>query len=390
MTRNAPIGAHHPWIGPMISGVALLGAGLAVGALVNARRNLSLLPQPAAAAPIDETVSVLIPARNEQSTITHALAGVSGQRGLARLEVLVCDDESTDGTASLITIAARRDRRIRLVHGAPPPPGWLGKPWALAQLRTVATGSVLVLLDSDTRLHPDALARAVSTLRTSGSALVSPYPRVSAQWRRDGLLAALVQPLLTWSWLTLLPLDAMRRSRRGSLTAVGGQFLVCDAAALDAVGGFHAIAGEVLDDLALARTLKGAGGLVLLINGSEIAECHMYGDHAAVVAGYTKSLHRAFGGPVGTAGVISLLGLAYLAPGVLALLRPTALTVAAAATSLAAGTASRVMAARVNRVPPWPDALTHPAGILAFCGLALASLIQHRRGRAVWRGRVIP
>lgn len=363
---------------------------MAVAALLNAWRNRSLLPEALPAAPIDEAVSVLIPARNEQSTITDALDSVSGQRGLVELEVLVCDDESTDATASLVTLAARRDGRIRLLRGTAPPPGWLGKPWALAQLRTAASGSVLVLLDADTRLHPDALSRAVSTLRRSGSTLVSPYPRVIAQWRRDGPLAALVQPLLAWSWLTLLPLDAMTRSRRGSLTAVGGQFLVCDAAALDAVGGFNAIAGEVLDDLALARTLKRAGGLVLLVNGSDIARCHMYGDNAAVVEGYTKSLHRAFGGPVGTVGVIALLGLAYLAPGVLALLRPTPLTISAATVSLGSGTATRVMAAHVNRVSAWPDALTHPAGVLAFCGLALASLIQHRRGRAVWRGRVIP
>lgn len=391
MSRPArPSPRRSPGLDRLATTVALLGAGLAAAALLNAARNRARLAAPVAAAPVAEPVSVLIPARNEQDTLPALLGDVTGQQHLARLEVLVCDDESTDATAAAVIAAAQRDPRIILHPGSSPPSGWLGKPWALEQLLTRAGGSVIVLLDADTRLAPDALSRAIGSLRTDGLGLVSPYPQILADWRRDGVLAGLVQPLLAWSWFSLLPLDALTRSRRRSLTAVGGQFLVCDARALRSVDGFRVVAGDVLDDIGLARALKAAGHRIALINGSDIATCRMYRCDADLVEGYTKSLWRALGGPWGTLGATGLLFLAYLAPPLLALLRPRRSTVLAGVASFLAGTGSRVLAARATRGRAWPDSLTHPAGVGAVIGLALTSLVRRHRGTTRWRGRVIP
>src|SRR5204862_6903746 len=177
--------------------------------------------------------------------------------------------------------------RVRLGAGAPLPPGWLGKPHACHQLAQLATGEVLVFVDADVVLSPDAVAAAVGLL--AGFDLVSPYPRLVARTWSERL----IQPLLPWSWLTFLPLRLMERSRRPSLAAAGGQFLVVDRAAYHRAGGHTAVRDRVLEDVELARAVKRAGGRIALADGSRLASCRMYRSWPELRDGYAKSLWAA-------------------------------------------------------------------------------------------------
>src|SRR5205807_5961315 len=132
------------------------------------------------------------------------------------------------------------------------PSGWLGKPHACWHLARAATGTVLVFVDADVVLAPDAVAGAVSLLRNEGLAFVSPYPRqLAGSW-----LERLVQPLLQWSWLAFLPLRLAERGHRPSLANANGQLLVVDTAAYRRAGGHASVRAEVVDDVALARSLR--------------------------------------------------------------------------------------------------------------------------------------
>jgi Glycosyl transferase family 2 len=82
-------------------------------------------------------VSVLVPARNEEESIGACIDALLAQ-DYPNLEIVVLDDDSTDGTAA--TVSSRRDPRLRLVTGAPLPDGWTGKNWACHQLATQARG----------------------------------------------------------------------------------------------------------------------------------------------------------------------------------------------------------------------------------------------------------
>jgi hypothetical protein len=132
-------------------------------------------------------------------------------------------------------------------------------------------------------------------LRSAGVDLLSPYPRIIGAGR-------LVQPLLQWSWLTFLPLRAMERSPRPSLAAAGGQWLVADRAGYERAGGHAAVAGDVLEDIGLARAVKRSGGRVALADASAFADCLMYPTWRDLRDGYSKSLHASFGSPAGAAG----------------------------------------------------------------------------------------
>jgi glycosyltransferase involved in cell wall biosynthesis len=198
---------------------------------VNARR----LRVPPPAAPVTERVSVLLPARDEAGRIGPAVRALLAATGVPDLELIVYDDGSTDGTGALARAAAAGDPRALVLTGADldPPPGWLGKAWACHRLAGAATGSVLVFVDADVTVRPDALARTVGLLRSASLDLVSPYPRQLA----GSAAERLVQPLLQWSWLALLPLRWAERTRRPSAAVANGQLLCVDADAYRRAGG---------------------------------------------------------------------------------------------------------------------------------------------------------
>jgi hypothetical protein len=329
---------------------------------------------------ITERVSVLLPVRDEANQIADCLAGVLDQIAVPDLEIIVLDDGSVDGTADLARAAAGGDPRVRVLTGTMPPPGWLGKPHACAQLAAAATGSVLVFVDADVRLAPQAIAASVALLREAGLDLVSPYPRQVAETMAERL----VQPLLQWSWLTTLPLRQAENSPRPSLAAANGQLLLVDAQTYRRAGGHNAVHDKVLDDVELLRAVKRAGGCGGVADGTGLAVCRMYSDWPSVREGYTKSLWAAFGSPAGAAAVSSALCLVYVLPPVAALRGSRAGLV-----GYLAAVAGRYVVAERTGGRSVPDALFHPASVLTFTWLTAASWRGRRRGGLTWKGRPI-
>ena len=137
----------------------LLGlAQAAAGGVVAARlaRGRSRRP-PLAAQTTGLRVSVVIPARDEAARIGPCLAGLADDPDVA--EVIVVDDRSSDGTADVA-----REHGARVVAGAEPPAGWIGKPWALQQGLEAAAGDIVVSLDADTRPRPGLVGALAAAL----------------------------------------------------------------------------------------------------------------------------------------------------------------------------------------------------------------------------------
>ena len=333
----------------------------------------------------DEPVSVLLPLRNEARRVEPGLRALIQALDYCRnaIELVVLDDESDDGTADVVRRVVGDDPRVRVMAGATPPPGWLGKTWACQQLSAAADpqSAVYVFVDADVVLAPHALASAVAQLRESGLDLVCPYPRQEAHSPAERL----VQPLLQWSWLTTLPLRRAESSPRPSLSAANGQFLVIDAAAYRRAGAHAAVRGAVLDDLALVRAVKSAGGTGGVTDGTHLATCRMYDGWPALREGYTKSLWSAFGSPIGSAGVVGGLSLLYIWP-VAALVTGSRL----AWLSYASGVAGRVLVARRTGARVWPDCLAHPLSVAMLGWLTAQSWRGRRRATLTWKGRQLP
>jgi hypothetical protein len=210
---------------------------------------------------------------------------------------------------------------------------------------------------------------------------VSPYPRQIAA----SVAERLVQPLLQWSWLTFLPLRAAETSARESLVAANGQLLAVDRIAYDRAGGHAAVRDEVLDDLALLRAVKRAGGRGVVVDGTDLATCRMYDGWAELRDGYTKSLWSAFGSPGGAAATVGVLELAYVVPPAALLLRGSRV----GALGYAAGVVGRVLVGRRVGTRVWPDALAHPASVAALGLLTARSWRGHHDGTLRWKGRTL-
>jgi hypothetical protein len=321
-----------------------------------------------AAQPLSMRTSVLLPVRDEAHQIGFCLDALLRNDFH---ELLVLDDSSTDGTADVVRRIVDHDSRVRVLSGAALPDGWLGKPHACQQLADAATGDVLVFVDADVVLEPDAVAATVGLLDELD--LVSPYPRQEAPGANR-----LVQPLLQWSWLTFLPLRLAERSRRPSLSAANGQLLAVRRSTYERAGGHRAVRDQVVEDIALLRAVKAVGGVGGVADGTGIATTRMYESWDELVAGYTKS---AWTVPL---PVAALLGVLYVVPP-LAALRGSR----AGALAYALGVGGRVVSARRTGGRVWPDALAHPVSIALLCWLTGRSHLARRRGSLVWKGRVL-
>jgi glycosyltransferase involved in cell wall biosynthesis len=314
---------------------------------------------------VSETIDILIPMRNEEENVEGCLKSVINSELLDSSQVFALDDGSTDSTAQLIS-----QFKVEKLTGTVLPVGWLGKVWACHNLAQSGSGTYLVFIDADVRLHPYAIASAITKMNKFGWDFISPYPRQIA----GSFLEKLIQPLLQWSWLASVPLRMAERFPNRSMTIANGQFFIVKRSAYEKSGGHAAIPGEVLDDLELARLLISKGFKGGVADGSSVASCRMYKNNSQLIDGYTKSLWRAFGGQLGTVVAILLLFFTGISP---------YLGIGAPALFIFL---SRVIAAIKTRSNP-AYAFLHPISIVLLLYLITLSSIRKSRGTLTWRGR---
>jgi hypothetical protein len=352
---------------------------LAAGPLGLSLANLALYrcPAPAAGRP---RVSVLIPARDEEANIGAACAGVLASEGV-ELELIVLDDGSTDATPAIL--AAIEDPRLRVAASAGLPAGWSGKQHACQALSRLARHELMVFVDADVRLAPDALARMAGFMeRHPGLGLASGFPaQVTATWAERLLL-----PLIHFLLLAYLPMALMRRRLSPGLGAGCGQLFIARRAAYDRAGGHAAIRASLHDGIQLPRAFRRAGIMTGLFDAAPFARCRMYSSAAQVWEGLTKNATEGMAKPLALPVWTVILGGGQVLPAALMLAVPSA----PAAMALAAGIGLRLALALRFRAPVL-SALLHPLGVLALLGVQWAALARAAAGRpATWRGRAYP
>jgi hypothetical protein len=153
------------------------------------------------------------------------------------------------------------------------------------------------------------------------------------------------------------------------------------------VRGHAAVAGEVIDDVELARAFKSHGFQVGMANGASMASCQMYETNDELIEGYSKSLWRAFGSPFG--GVVASLGLLalYVLPAAAAIGTSDSRARNAGVIGYLAGVTQRVLAAKKTESEIWPATVLQPVSIAALVTLIGVSIIKKSRGGLTWRGR---
>lgn len=358
----------------MIFALFLLNASLFALALIN----FVTIRHPRKAEEIQSSIQILLPVRNEEENIERILTELFTQEHLAHFKVLVIDDNSEDSTYEL----AKRfeSERISLMKAPLPTPGWIGKVSALQAGFKSLNGNladVVISIDADVHFEPDAIARAVTSLHSSGLDFISPYPRQIA----DTWTERLIQPLLQWSWMSTVLLRGAEKFPMPSTVICNGQFLVMKGSSLKTIGGFESVAHKVLDDIELGRSFVAAGFRGSVIDGSEISSTRMYSSFAEIKSGYGKSLHTAFGSIAGSI----VAGLFMAATGILPLLYSLNGNLLAIAALVAIiGTRFISAAASSTRLR---DSILHPISSALFIYLLYFS--WRNRGKTQWKGRTL-
>jgi glycosyltransferase involved in cell wall biosynthesis len=326
---------------------------------------------------LSASVAVLLPVRNEAMNIVELVDSLKAQTGITDLKFYFLDDNSEDDTLELLKREIAGDKRFSLSSGQLLPEGWLGKPWALEQLRSQTKADYIVNIDADVRLAPKAICATINLLIEQKLDFVSPYPKQIAKSFGERM----IQPLLQWSWLSTVPLRIAEKSGKPSLAVANGQFFAVRESSLAAVAGYSASKTAVLDDMELARTLLRNGFKGCVADGSHIATCHMYNSWAEVKAGYGKSLWAAFGSKFGSFVAIAFLFLTGILPLIGAIAGFTAGFYALEFVII-----SRIIAARVSG-GRFLDSLLHPISTLMLIYLIIYS--WSARGKVQWKGRTL-
>ena len=326
---------------------------------------------------IQESISVVVPLRNEASNVAELIDSLRAQKNLVHVEYLLLDDNSEDQTLALLHHHTSGLSNFHILTGSTLPQGWIGKTWALQQLFERASGEIIVSVDADVRLVPDAINRAVTLLKNSQLDFLSPYPKqLSFSWSEK-----LIQPLLQWSWMSTVILRIAEKCSISSMVVANGQFFVVRRAALAQVSGYKSVSGKVLDDVELARALVKQGSHGCVANGAEIASTRMYSSWGEIQAGYGKSLHAAFGSVFGSALAITFLFLTGIAPLIAGITGSAIGWYAYAAVTL-----TRVMSSIKAGKNPL-DALLHPISSAFLMYLIIYSWLM--RGHVQWKGRTL-
>jgi chlorobactene glucosyltransferase len=322
-------------------------------------------------------VSFLIPARDEAATI-HDTIAVLLRQDYPVFEVVLLDDESTDSTADCAAAAGKGDPRLRIITGRPLPDGWLGKNWACRQLGEAATGDILIFTDADVIWEPGAGKELVGEMTHGATDLLSIWPtQVTVTWAER-----LIVPQIALAIIGYLPVIAVHAFDWPIFAAANGQCMVFNRATYQAIGGHTAVAGDIVEDVMLARRVKSLGYRLRMADGAGLIRCRMYDGWPAVRDGFAKNILAGHGGSVIFLLVSTVFHwLVFILPWILwiwdwrfAVLGVTGVLIRAVTASFSR---QRVL-----------DAVLMPLSVILMTIIAARSILWHYRGGPRWKGRV--
>ena len=238
-------------------------------------------------------VSVIVPAYNEAENIRDCAIAILESTALSvdNLEVLIVDDRSTDDTLAIAQTLQQQlnDPRLKILAGQARPANqyWAGKNWACAQAVPEATGEFLLFIDADVRLKPGAIKTAIATAENSKIDLFTCMPALVCECFAEWL----VQPLMFNHLAVCFDFTAVNDAAKTDSAFAGGPFMLFRRSAYEKIGGHEAVAGEIVEDVELARRIKRAGLKLALYSGSNLASVRMYRSWSALWEGWTKNLY---------------------------------------------------------------------------------------------------
>jgi chlorobactene glucosyltransferase len=266
----------------------------------------------------------------------------------------------------------------------------VGKAFACHQLAREAGGELLLYVDADTILAPEAISGGVAELKRVSADLLTVIPRqrMKSFWEKALL------PLLHFSTLCFLPMPLVSRTRSPKLAMANGQFMLFGREEYEAMGGHESVRGAMVEDVWLARRVKERGRRLAIRYGGKLVACRMYSSFAGIWAGFSKNLFPGLGYSVPmTTAVVLFSVLTSVLPFFLFSGNLLLGQIGSDVMLLVAGEVGGILMIRLLfafrfDMDLWPI-LLHPLAMILFVAIAINSALWVIAGQGSrWKGRV--
>jgi cellulose synthase/poly-beta-1,6-N-acetylglucosamine synthase-like glycosyltransferase len=332
-------------------------------------------------------VSIIVPARNEEEHIEATLLRLLAL-DYENYEVIAVNDRSTDRTGAAmdrVASAPQAHGRLRIVHVASLPAGWMGKPHAMWTAANQASGEWLLFTDADVRFKPDSLRRAARYAESQRADHLVLFPRLVMHSPGERMMVAFFQTLFVFGHRPWKVADPKTKDHMGV-----GAFNLIRRSVYDAIGTYQALRFEVLDDMKLGKLVKNAGYVQRVVFGEDLISLRWVKGAMGMVQNLTKNMFAivSFQWPRMLASVFTLVFLNLLpflgiwfAPGW------SRVPYAVALVSMAG---LYVGMSRMSDLPAYYFVL-HPVSTVMFAYILLRSMVLTLRQRGIfWRGTFYP
>ncbi len=278
----------------VLSGLSLAGAGYWLLARWRVHRDgrnrPSLREGLTITMPLWPSVSIIIPAHNEEAHAPDLLRTLLAQNYGGSIEIIFVLDRCTDGTRAALerelalSSAGAGQPTVRLIDNHECPDDWAGKCNAANRGSALATGELLLFTDADTTFDPTLVRASVGLLRQRELALLSALPKVSVRSNFE----AVVQPVAIMQLMKIFPISKVN-DKNNPRAFANGQFMLFTREAYDAAGGHTAVKDDLLEDIAFARRIvQFLGRKAGIFVADELLHVRMYESYAQFREGWRR------------------------------------------------------------------------------------------------------
>jgi len=323
-------------------------------------------------------VSVLIPARNEEGNLPALLTDLNVCT-YPNLEIIVCNDQSTDQTQQILETYSAQIANLQYFNIVPDVGGWSGKNYVCYSLAQKAKGTYFLFIDADVKLNPDAISNAIAYCLKRKISLLSVFPQQklmsTGEWE--------TVPVMNWILLSMLPLPLVQFPWFPSLSAANGQFMLFDASAYKKNEWHLQVKDEVVEDIAIARLMKKKKYALSVKLGNNDVFCRMYTNYDEAITGFSRNIHQYFQGN-------RFWMVAFL---VIILVRIPFLFISGQflffSLSIFMVLFMKIMISNLSRHDVLKNLYEHGPQLFALVAMVRANLRIQRKGKVEWKGRVL-
>ena len=230
-------------------------------------------------------ISVLIPARNEERSIRKCVESLLMQ-DYPDFEIIVLNDNSEDNTLNILKEIQITQPKLRVINGSTLEEGWTGKNFACHQLYSQSKGEYVLFSDADTVHFNKSLRNAVTRAVNRNADLYSLIPSMTLETFAEKF----IMPGIHFTSFTLLPYYLAENLKSPAFAMGVGPFMLFKRDAYEKIGGHESVKSHIVEDVALAKSIKKHGLKVVVNKGLDILSCRMYHSFSEIWKGFSKNI----------------------------------------------------------------------------------------------------